>query len=103
MGRLENQSYLQKEAKVADQWEICELNMYVITICTPKNFEEVKIEEFLKRYNAEGQNKTVKQKMIICRLLSDGWEPYANAFDPNYSNSFPVSYFRRKYQAELCP
>ena len=77
---------------MADQWEMCFLSQYYTRVYfyTPKGVTDFSHKEFLQRYNPSFKSSGRDRSLVICKLLSDSWEPYAE----DASND----YFRRKYQ-----
>jgi hypothetical protein len=83
---------------MADQWEMCVVSSLYISFSTPKGSTGLRVEEFLKKYDPSFKSKYTffgspspdDREVVICKVLSDGWEPYATGEGAHY--------FRRKYQ-----
>jgi hypothetical protein len=81
----------ERRAKMAEQWEMCEVGSEMIEIFTPKGYEYLSVKEFVKRFNVD-VGKVNYHNKTISFLLTNGWEPFATG----YSSSQLL--FRRKYQ-----
>ena len=63
-----------------ERWELCKLDADYIYFYNPKvstQFEQFK--DYLRRFDAsfKSRGKSDDRAVVICKLLSDFWEPYA--------------------------
>jgi hypothetical protein len=86
--------FIKKEARIADQWEMCVIDVYNIYFCTPKEAEMISIVQYIQRHPQQIFKKEQaagdKYWVAIKLLLFDSWEPYSG---DGHTRSF-----RRKYQ-----
>jgi len=82
---------------MADQWEMCVLSggSTGVTFYAPSGAKDFGLDEYIQTFDPSYKinywdNGRHQHKLILTKLLSDGWEPYAHDEIHNY--------FRRKYQ-----
>ena len=77
---------------MAERWELCKLDADYIYFYNPKvTTQFVNFKDYLRRYDASFKSggKSSDRSLVICKLLSEYWEPYAG--------DDRVDCFRRKY------
>jgi hypothetical protein len=79
---------------MADQWEMCEISYDFdhVFFYTPEGATGFTLGAFLRNYDPsfESLGNTEDSRLVICRLLSEGWEPFAEDGHEYF--------FRRQYQ-----
>lgn len=86
---------------MAEQWEMCEAGYQGVWFWLVTGFEGYSLEEFWGKFisSTDDWKKIQKQEnhinKILCKLMAEGWEPFAVMPSGYTSNQFTKA-FRRK-------